>query len=167
MGMQARHEEAEGLLRAFEPALLRLALLLTGDRQDARDLTQETLTRAWSSRRRWTKVEQPRAYVRAILVNEARRSARGRRPHERLTEVSAGSTPDETDRHAERDAVGRALRALPVGQRTAVVLRHYEQLSESEVAALMKCSVGNVKSQTSRGLASLRRILHEHEETLP
>jgi RNA polymerase sigma factor (sigma-70 family) len=63
---------------------------------------------------------------------------------------------DQTDTVAERDFLIRALAGLPPRQRTVLVLRYYNDLSEAEVADVLGCSVGTVKSQASRGLARLR-----------
>lgn len=165
MGVGVSADDEVGvLLRAAQPGLLRLALLLTGDRVAAEDLTQETFAKAWAARRRLLAVEKPHAYLRQIMVNQARRQARRHRQAHSLPSVVKGE-PDHAIQIADRDQLGRALRLLPVGQRTAVVLRHYEHLSEAETASVLGCSVGNVKSQTSRGIAALRRTLSEAQES--
>lgn len=153
------------ILHAAEPGLLRLALLLTGDREAAADLTQETFARAWAARRRVVGVDQPRAYLRTIMVNLARREGRTRKHQESLELAADHAAPgDHALEVVTKEVMSRALKALPTGQRTAVALRFYEQLSEKETAHLMGCSVGNVKSQTSRGVAALRRSLGVPEE---
>jgi RNA polymerase sigma factor (sigma-70 family) len=65
------------------------------------------------------------------------------------------------DRLADADEMFAALRRLPERQRTAVVLRYYQDLSEAETAAAMGCSLGTVKSSVSRGLARLRSLMGE------
>ena len=72
-------------------------------------------------------------------------------------------SPDATEAFAERDRLTIALRSLTPGQRKVVVLRHYEDMSETQVAALLGCSVGTVKSQNARALARLRLALVEPE----
>lgn len=80
----------------------------------------------------------------------------------RVGAVLSGSVPDlisvtdEADRRGDRDALVAALMQLPYGQRAAVVLRYWLDLTETETAAVLGCSVGNVKSQASRALAKLR-----------
>ena len=141
-------------------AFLRLAVLLCRDASDAEDLLQDVLEKAY---RRWTVVsatDHPTAYVRRMLASRAVDRWRLRR----LVEVplmNSHDAPgiDRGDAHELRDALLRGLRALPARQRAAVVLRHCEDLSEVEVAALLGCSVGTVKSQTSRGLVRLRELL--------
>jgi RNA polymerase sigma-70 factor (sigma-E family) len=143
--------------------LLRIAYLLTGDREAAEDLLQDTLERVYVA---WPRVENPFAYARTALV---RRSAnrwrdRIRRPEAPLD--AAGDVPhddgaDGSERIAHRDQLTRALARLGPRQRAAVVLRYLEDLSEVETAAALGCSVGTVKSQTSRALARLRAVIDE------
>ena len=144
-------------------ALLRLAWMLTLDGAAAEDLLQTALARTWPH---WHRVAagSPEAYVRQVMVRTAgswrRRRWTGEVPAERLPDVAAD---DETAAHDERVVLTRALAALPPGQRRVVVLRYYADLSEAEVAALVGCSVGTVKSQAAKGLAHLRTALGEPE----
>jgi RNA polymerase sigma-70 factor (sigma-E family) len=137
--------------------LLREAYLLVGDRHLAEDLVQTTLAHAYVAWRRVTACDSPDAYVRRILINSNHSARRRRRVGEWLT----GSVP-EVFAAADGPEVGdrldlvRALQALPERQRTAVVLRYWADLPEAEVAAVMRCSVGTVRSQAFRGLAKLR-----------
>ena len=144
-------------------ALLRLAWMLTLDAAAAEDLLQAALARTWPH---WARVAagSPEAYVRQVMVRTAgswrRRRWTGEVPAERLPDVAAD---DETAAHDERVVLTRALAALPPGQRRVVVLRYYADLSEAEVAGLVGCSVGTVKSQAAKGLARLRAALGEPE----
>jgi hypothetical protein len=105
--------------------------------------------------------------VRKALVNAA--TSRWRRLRARVPEVPLtwGGEPDvaaadHADRLAVADGLIRALRTLPPRQRAVVVLRYLDDLPESEVAAVLGCSVGSVRSQASRGLARLRDSEHLH-----
>ncbi len=145
----------DGFVLGRTDRLLRTAYLLTRDHALAEDLLQTALTKAWSA---WHRIEtDPEAYVRKILVNTYatwwRRKWTGERPTEVLPEVSGGT---EIDTHADRQDVWAALGRLPRRQRAAVVLRYYEGLSEVETAEVLGCTVGTVKSSTSRALAKLR-----------
>jgi RNA polymerase sigma-70 factor (sigma-E family) len=137
-------------------ALLRTAILLTGDRHDAEDLVQTALLRV---ARYWSRaLDNPEAYTRRVLVNLAydRSRHRKRRP-ERL-----GPPPDSTatdDYAEERDDLLQLLRQLPERQRATVVLRFWEDLSVAETAQLLGCTEGTVKSTTSKALAHLREAL--------
>ncbi len=143
----------EAFTAARSGALFGTALLLTGDRHLAEDLLQTALAKAWLSWRRV--VGDHEAYVRRILVNTYismwRRRWNGETPTEVLPEPGATPGDDPHSRHDLRVAVRR----LPKRQRAVVVLRYFEDLSEREVADLLGCSVGTVKSQCSRALAKL------------
>ena len=145
----------EGFVAARSDHLLRTAYLLTRDHQLAEDLVQTSLAKAWGS---WKRIKTDHeAYVRRILINTYnswwRRKWNGERPSEILPETG-GSNPTDSvgDRFDVWDAIGR----LPKRQRATIVLRFYEDLSEGETADLLGCSVGTVKSQTSKALAKLR-----------
>lgn len=140
------------------PGLVRTAYLLTGDLGHAEDLAQTTLIKAYRSWHRVRGVDDVDAYVRKILVNANRARFRAKRPVE--FSVAAvpehQASPDASGAVEERDVLFAALAGLPPRQRAIVVLRYWEDLAEGEVAALLGCSVGTVKSQASRALAKLR-----------
>ncbi len=141
---------------------LRVAVLLTGDWHAAEDLVQASLVKLY---RAWPKLRldgDPDAYLRRIMVNTHRSwwRARWRR------ETPAGELPDAViadfaDGQAFAALVRQALQALPRRQRAAVVLRYCADLPEAEVADLLGCSVGTVKTHTHRGLRALRENLEE------
>jgi RNA polymerase sigma-70 factor (sigma-E family) len=138
--------------------LVRLAYALTGDRQLAEDLAQSAFARAYASWGRVRRADNPDAYLRRIVVNANASRFRKMRVSEILTETVPDlvAAADGADRRGERDALVAALLQLPSGQRAAVVLRYWLDLTETETAAILGCSVGNVKSQSSRALAKLR-----------
>lgn len=137
--------------QAFDPAA-RLAFLLTGDLGTSEDIAQEALSRLAP---RFGSVEHPRAYLRTVVVNLCSR-ARGRRARERETRERLG-VPDPAALHA-RELID-VIDALPQRQRTVVVLRYFEDLSEAEIAATIRCRPGTVKSLAARALATLRQEL--------
>ncbi len=149
------------------PALLRLAYVLTGDAADAEDVVQEALARALPRWERLSRVADVDAYVRRMVVNAHtswwRRWRRRETPVEQVADRAvddvSGVEPDDGDR------LWRACRALPEVQRTAVVLRYYEQLEYAEIAELTGVREGSVRSRVSRGLAALRAELGEREES--
>ena len=157
----ARDADFAAYLAARQPSLLRTAYLLTGNRHDAEDLVQTAFAKLYLS---WDKVRNQGSmdgYVRRILVNEHNslwRRAWKRREHSADdTVLHALDTPHHD---APDDGVGAALwevvQTLPRKARAVVVLRYYEEMSEAETAAVLGISVGTVKSQTSRALATLR-----------
>jgi RNA polymerase sigma-70 factor (sigma-E family) len=138
-------------------ALLRMATLLTADPDLAEDVYQETLHRLAL---RWARVDNPKAFCRRVLnnivIDQAR--ARKRRPRE-LFSAHDRTDPRSTDpvTAAElRPALLAALGTLTLQQRTIVVLRYFDDLSENEVAELLGVSPGTVKSTASRAVAQLR-----------
>lgn len=152
----------EEFVRARSAHLMRLALLLTaGDRPSAEDLLQSALERTW--RRRWflRSEASPEPYVRRALVNAAIdwRRSKGRRRETELEAIQREpAVADGTGNIDNTDFVVRCLAQLPPRQRAVLVLRYWEQLSESEIASTMNCKVGTVKSQLSRGLERLRDL---------
>ena len=141
-------------------AIYRLACLLTGDVHVAEEVTAEVFARVLINWRRGA-VSEPLPYLRRAVVNEIR--SRWRRwGHEQraLSRADVGVDASmQTDRLALREPLVAALAALPPRQRAVVVLRYVEDLSEAEVARVLRSSPGTVKSQASRGLAALRSIL--------
>jgi RNA polymerase sigma-70 factor (sigma-E family) len=138
------------------PRLLRTSYLLCRDWALAEDLLQTSLAKTW---RVWRRVgDDPDPYVYRILVNTysswARRRWRGEIPTETLPE--SADPADMIGLSDSRAMLWPALGRLPHGQRTVLVLRYFEDLTETQVAAILGCTVGTVKSQTSKALAKLR-----------
>ena len=141
------------------PRLVRSAYLLTGDRHDAEDLAQAALVKIFSSWNRVRRADNVDAYVQRVLINCNTTRFRKRR----VRENPVGDVPDglhlvsdHADEFGERSRFMKALAALSPRQRTVVVLRFYEDLTEAQTAAAMGCTVGTVKSQTAKALARLR-----------
>ena len=146
------------------PALLRLAYVLTGNATDAEDVVQDALSRALPRWSRISTVEDPNAYVRRMVVNAHVSRWRKVRRREVPVEV-VRDRPVPTGVAAEdRDRLWRACRALPPDQRTAVVLRFYEDLDYAEIAALTGVREGSVRSRVSRGIAAMRHELGEDDD---
>ena len=140
--------------------LHRTAYLLCGDWHTAEDCVQEALARVAVSWTRIERLENPDAYVRRVLVNKVRERHRRRSSGEVPTDQFGDlAVADGSQARADRDELVAALRQLPRRQRAAVVLRYFDGLSEAETAAALRCSVGTVKSQTSRALDKLRIVL--------
>ena len=150
----------EEFVEGCSPRLFRTALLLAGqDRAMAEDVLQVALERAYRHWPRICRMDDPERYVRRILANASndrwRLAARWReRPLH--PDDPAPVAEDQAAMVAERDYLMRALAALPRRQRTVLVLRYFNDLSELEIADALGCSVGTVKSQASPGLARLR-----------
>jgi len=156
---------------ARRQGLLAVGYVLTGSQHGAEDLVQATLVKVWP---RWSRVADagdPDAYVRKAMLNTFlswRRRDGGREiPSDEVASLpSSLSLPqplaDSGANNALTGVLDRVvlrdlLRALPRRQRAVVVLRYYADLTEAQVAEAMGCSVGTVKSQHAKALASLRR----------
>ncbi|QES52623.1 SigE family RNA polymerase sigma factor [Streptomyces venezuelae] len=164
---QALDEEFQGFVTSRWPRLMRTAYLLTGEQHAAEDLLQSSMEKVYASWRKVSQADDADAYVRRVLANTHARKFR-RRLREDLAppgvdepSVTLADRPESGDRIAQADdraALMRGLAALPLRQRQAVVLRYWEDLSETQAAAAMGCSVGAVKSNAAKGIAKLRAI---------
>ena len=162
-GMSDRDADFTAYLEARQGRLLRTAYLLSGgDQHQAEDLLQTALAKLYLA---WDKVRDRGsvdAYARRILVNE--NNSMWRRPwrrREHVTDFAAAGAPAGTPVLHEYDeglgdTVWQLVQTLPRRARAVVVLRYYEQLTEAETAEALGISVGTVKSQTARAMASLR-----------
>ena len=155
-------EAVTALYQAHALGLVRLAVVMLGDRAAAEDAVQDAFCGLY---RRWHTLSDPGkalSYVRSSVINSCRTVLRRRRRQF----GQAGDPPGESaearaligEEHRE---VLTAIRSLPARQREALVLRFYLDLDEEEIAASMRISRGTVKSTTSRALATLGRILGE------
>jgi RNA polymerase sigma-70 factor (sigma-E family) len=151
--------EFREFMHARWPVMVRLAYGLTGDQGHAEDVTQAAFARAYASWPRVRRSGDPDAYVRQIVVNQNRNRFRKHRVPERLTDSLPESfvAGDTTGGYEDRSVLLAALRRLGPRQRAVIVLRYWMDLTEHETAAVLNCSVGTVKSQASRALATLRQ----------
>ncbi|MFD3330549.1 SigE family RNA polymerase sigma factor [Streptomyces sp. NPDC058701] len=141
------------------PRLVRTAHMLTGDFHEAEDLVQSTLVKVFA---RWKHIprDDVPTYVRRALVNNNISRVRKRR----VTLLLMPFLPDTVDRGGsgqqdsveQRDVLGQALSSLSARQRAVIVLRYFDDLSDPEIATVLDCSLGTVKTHARRGLAALR-----------
>jgi RNA polymerase sigma-70 factor (sigma-E family) len=150
--------EFSTFVRLHSTALLRSAFLLTGDRIDAEELVQDTLVRLYPNWGRVSEAEVPLAYVRRSLTNNFLNGRRRRSasdvlfadPPERAYEQDVGS------QLSDRELVRSLLDGLPPRQRAVLVLRFFDDLEDTEIASIVGCRRGTVRSMVSRGLQQLR-----------
>ncbi|MEU4419047.1 SigE family RNA polymerase sigma factor [Actinoplanes sp. NPDC024001] len=156
-----RFEEFAG---ARLPSLLRCAVLLCGDPEEAQDMVQEALTRTLVKWDKIKKLDEPYAYVRRIVTNEFLSRRRRRRvrtvPLTAEQDWAAPAIPPPDD----GGELWRMLAELPRQQRAVLVLRYYEGLSDQEIADTLGCRAGTVRGYASRALAALR-IEIENDQT--
>jgi RNA polymerase sigma-70 factor (sigma-E family) len=154
---KAGDAEFEDFVLAAWPRLRQAAYALTRDTDDAEDLLQGVLVRLYT---RWGRLRQddPTAYVRRMLVNAYIDSTRRRRRVREVPVAEPAEVPwaDASAVVADRDDLVGRLSVLSERERAMVVMRHYLDASEAEVARALGCSVGTVKSTCSRALGRLR-----------
>ncbi|GAA3443208.1 SigE family RNA polymerase sigma factor [Planomonospora venezuelensis] len=157
----AEERRFRDFVSARSPALMRLAYLLTGgDQHAAEDLLQAALA---GTAARWRTVEEPEAYVRRAIYRQQVSWWRRRR-EPTFAEPPERAGDDGTSGVELRIVMRRALARLTARQRAVLVLRYYEDLPEAEVAAILGCSVGTVRSTAHRSLAKLRAHAPELRE---
>ncbi|MEV4561356.1 SigE family RNA polymerase sigma factor [Kitasatospora sp. NPDC049285] len=141
--------------------LARLAHMLTGERDAADDLAADALTALWQSWGRARGAAHPLAYARGVVANMARERIRSAVRERRRIALfwSRGPEKVEGPNVAAVLDVRAALARLPFRKRACVVLRHAFDLSEKETAAALGISVGTVKSQTSKAMSELEKML--------
>ena len=131
----------------------RLSFVMTGDRQSADDIAEEGFARVCG---RFAGLENPRAYLRVVIVNLSRRHRRTAERQSPLSDEDCATSPEVSPESTEiLDLIDR----LPSRQRAVLVLRYYEGLSEIEIASVLSCRTGTVKSLASRALRRLREEL--------
>jgi RNA polymerase sigma-70 factor (sigma-E family) len=162
---RADEDDFRSFVAARSPSLLWFAHLLTGDRYAAEDIVQTALAKTAAGWSRVRRKDNPEGYVRRAIVNTHLNAVRRRpwreQPRDHLPEgVDARRRERELD---DRDAMWQALAGLPPRQRAVLVLRYYEDLSESDIADVLGCSRGTVKSQAAKGLLHLRRIVQKED----
>ncbi|HEY3466442.1 MAG TPA: SigE family RNA polymerase sigma factor [Amycolatopsis sp.] len=161
----------EEFSREHLPGLVRFAAVLTGDRDLAQDVVQDALVRAHQRWRRISATDRPDLYLRKTVVNGYftwRRHWYQRSVHAAsdVTRFREPSAPDPARRIADADQLSDLLAGLSRAQRAAIVLRFYEDRDDDEIAAILGCAPGTVRSHVSRGLSSLRIRLREGKETV-
>jgi RNA polymerase sigma-70 factor (sigma-E family) len=148
----------ERFVREHTPTLFSTAVLLTGDRYAAEELLQDTLARLYPKWASVTGADAPVAYVRRSLANRylsVRRSPQSRA--ESRWELPDGwDGTDLSERVSTSRTVWQLLGSLPEKQRAAIVLRYFEDLPESDVAAALGCRPASVRSLVSRGISAMR-----------
>ena len=145
---------------------VRLAYLMTGERDAAEDVAQDAFIRVFGRWRHLRRKESFEAYLHRAVINGARSHRRRRGVEDRYLAREAGlrsSAPIEPEGPFD-GRLREVLLGLPPRQRAVVILRYSEDLSVDQVAALLGCSPGNVKSLASKGMARLREVLPHDDE---
>jgi RNA polymerase sigma-70 factor (sigma-E family) len=160
--LNADTSEFAQFIKARSHALQRTAWLLTGDWGMAEDLVQTALARSWPRWERINRRDDPEVYVRRVMINTWRTWSRRRWRGEKATpDVEPDAVVnDVASEVATRMYLRDLLATLSGRQRAVLVLRLYDDLPEAQVAEMLSCSTGTVKSTLSRALARLRQDPH-------
>jgi RNA polymerase sigma-70 factor (sigma-E family) len=166
---EAAESEYAAFFQATWARLFRSTYAVSGDFQLAEDALQAAFAKAYASWARVRTADSPEAYVRRMAINEA--LGIRRRPWRRHERSGASADMGEPafspqDLVLQQDEVWSALLSLPARQRAVIVLRYYEDLSELQIAEVLGCRPGTVKSQASAAISSLRRTLSEDSLTV-
>lgn len=164
--MSERDQEFRDFFDAEFRPLRRLGYLLTGDWGEAEDLAQEAMVRTYRAWARIKERDRPGAYARAVLVNRHRSLLRRAMVESKHFVARLPDPPPPQDLSEDHALMWSALKKLPARQREAIVLRFYEDLSEADIAQILDCPVGTVKSLVHRGIARLRRSIGEPEQSV-
>jgi RNA polymerase sigma-70 factor (ECF subfamily) len=147
----------------------RTSFALTGDADTAADITQETFLKAWRGLPSFRGNAALSTWLTRLALNAARDHLRRRRVHAPFAGWRGSAAPsgaaadDPAGAIAERDELGRALDGLPARAREVVALRYGRDLTVAEIAAILDCPEGTVKSRLNGALARLRLILRQQE----
>lgn len=156
-------DEVAALFRRHYSSLCRLAYVILGDGHAAEEVVMDAMLKTFSGWGRIRDLSSSEAYLRQAVVNGCRSKIRRKAVESRAAVVIKGRlrAPDEwaDDVADSRRDVWQAVQRLPERQRACVVLRYFEDLAEAEIAQLMECSVGTVKSQLYKARARLQKSL--------
>jgi RNA polymerase sigma factor (sigma-70 family) len=141
--------QIEEVYRSLSGSLVRLAYLLVGDREEARDIVQSVFA---SASRRWDTIDDPHAYLRRAVVNRANDS------HRKAFRLARHPLPvaRADGGEPELDGVWHFVQSLPTAQRTVVVLRYYADLAIVDIAEVVGRPASTVRSDLRRALINLK-----------
>ncbi|HJR45356.1 MAG TPA: SigE family RNA polymerase sigma factor [Actinomycetota bacterium] len=159
-----RNEEVASLFRRHYAPMCRLAYVILGDAGAAEEVVMEALVKTFSGWRRIKDLDRSEAYLKRAVVNGCRSKIRRKSIESRAAVIlrsQAQTSPFATDpdQRETRREMWAAIQMLPERQRAAVVLFYYEDLPEAEIADILQCSIGTVKSQLFKARAKLGRSL--------
>ena len=159
-----RDEQVAALFDRHYVPMCRLAFVILGDHALAEEIVMEALLKTFAGWGRLRDIDRADSYLRRAVVNLCRSRIRRKMIEARVNSEARGQAarakPDwDQESHETNRLVMEAVRALPERQRAAVVLRYYDDLSESQIAEVLDCSVGTVKSQLSKARSKLEATL--------
>lgn len=174
-GLVSRMKEGDSqafdaLMEYYYPKILRTAYLISGSHADSEDIVQETFVLCWMNRKKIKEPEYFGTWIYKTLTREAWRFCRKSRREQPVEEVYGENEPqtasvlDEVMKRSRDRELYKAIENLPVKQRTAVVLCYFNQMSTKEIAGIMGCLEGTVKSRLYTARTNLRQILTKEQD---
>lgn len=163
-------EAFDQLAEHFYPELLRMAYLISGSHTDSEDIVQETCILCWINRKKIREPEHIRRWLYKTLTREAWRVSRESKREQPMEAVYEENVPgkaavlEEVLAHSRQQELYKAIAGLPVKQRTTVVLYYYNDLSAREIAGIMGCLEGTVKSRLFTARRNLKETLMKNHQ---
>jgi RNA polymerase sigma-70 factor (sigma-E family) len=157
--VRKRDEEVAALFDASYSKLRGLAYVMLGDGAGAEEVVMEAFAKTFSGWNRFRSVDHPDAYMRQVVVNLCRARFRRQKVEHRVNAIVHREPPSASPDLDARFDLWAAVRLLPERQRACVVLRYLEDRPEAEIADILDCSVGTVKSQLFKARAKLEKSL--------
>lgn len=167
--MEDDSQAFDELMGFYYPRILRMAYLISGSHADSQDIVQETFVICWMNRRKIKEPEYFTKWLYKTLTREAWRFCRKSRREQPVEEVFGEQEPqrasalEEVLVRSRDEALYRAIKALPVKQRTVVVLHYFNQMSTKEIAEVTGCLEGTVKSRLYTARNNLKAVLTEDQ----
>ena len=168
--MEGDSQAFDRIMEYYYPKVLRMAYLISGSYADSEDIVQETFVSCWMNRKKIKEPERFSSWLYRTLTREAWRICRKSRREQPVEEVYGEEEPqvssvlDEVLAHHRDDELYRAIRNLPVKQRTVVVFYYFNQMSTKEIAGIMGCMEGTVKSRLYTARTNLKRELTSQQD---
>jgi RNA polymerase sigma-70 factor (sigma-E family) len=159
-----RDREMTALFDRHYAPMCRLAYVILGDAATAEEIVMDAMTKTFSGWRRIRDVERMDSYLRRVVVNMCRSKIRRKSVEARVNAITyrrdeLRNQEWDPERHETSRIVIDAVRGLPDRQRACVVLRYFDDLSEAQIADVLQCSVGTVKSQLAKARGKLESVL--------
>lgn len=160
------------LMEYYYPKVLRMAYLISGSHADSEDIVQETFVLCWTNRKKIKEPEYFGNWLYRTLTREAWRFCKNKRKEQPAEEVFGEEEPEtasvleEVMMRSRDQELYKAIKNLPVKQRTAVVLYYFNQLSTREIAGIMGCLEGTVKSRLYTARVNLKQELIKEQQTV-
>lgn len=170
--MEDDSQAFDQLMEYYYPKALRMAYLISASHTDSEDIVQETFVLCWTNRKKIKEPEYFGNWLYRTLTREAWRFCRNKRKEQPVEEIFGEEEPqtasvlEEVMMRSRDQELYKAIKSLPVKQRIAVVLYYFNQLSTREIAGIMGCMEGTVKSRLYTARTNLKQELIKQQKTV-